>query len=289
MATSNRERKRRRPYQRAHNPVPMREGENDRRIVQLVYHYRILSQNHLERLMGRSPSTVQRLLRRLYEHRYLERLFLPVTTLGSSPALYILDNKGIDCLHRMGFDTSISLPSKSLSGLFLQHALAINHVRIAIEQACHKLGYVIPTWLTDTELKADYDRVKIPSSKQPVSLIPDGYFQVYIPERGTSHFFLELDRGTMTTSRFTDKVHAYTGYYKSGAYSNRYGAKGFRVLTVVDGIGTGRVDNLLNATQAIPQVGKRFWFTHIDNLQPEIVLTDTVWQVSNEALPQALL
>ena len=182
MASSSKKDKRRRPYQRPRQPKPMREGENDRRIVQLMYRYRILSQKQLERLLGRSPSTLQRLLRRLYEHRYLERLFLPVTTLGSSPALYILDTQGQTLLQRMGIELQSNPPSNTLSTMFLEHSLAINSFRIAVEQACQFNNFSLEAWLTDHNLKSDYDRVKVSGKKGTVSLIPDAYFNIQVPD-----------------------------------------------------------------------------------------------------------
>ena len=285
----SKEGKRRRPYQRPRKPKPMREGDNDRRIVQLVYHYRILSQKQLERLMGRSPSTLQRLLRRLYDHRYLDRVFLPVTTLGSSPALYILDKKGQELLHRMGIEMMSNPPSSSLSAMFLEHTLAINSFRIAVEQACQTQGWTVERWLSDHDLKRDYDRVKIPGKKRAVSLIPDAYFCIHVPERGHGHFFLELDRGTMTTDRYADKVRAYISYYKSGQYERRYRAKGFRVLTVIDGIGVRRIQNLLQASENLARIGKRFWFAHINEINSQTVLSNAIWQVSGENNKQRLI
>lgn len=286
MSSSSR---RRRRDNRPDDPRPMREGANDRQIVRLVYDYRVLSQNQLERLLGRSRSTVQRLLRRLYDHRYLERVFLPISYFGSSPALYILDRRGIDLLQRMGVDNFVGLPSKQMSAMYLEHTLATNEFRIAVSLACQRNGWEVETWLTDNEMKADYDRVKIPSRKQPVSLIPDSYFSIHVPDRGTTNFFLELDRGTMPIKRFREKLEAYVAYYKTGAFTKRYAAKGFRVLTVVDGIGEGRVENLVNDAAQVTGGGRRFWFIHLDRVEPATILTQPIWSIAGQAEHQALI
>src|SRR5690606_22510 len=104
----------------------------------------------------------------------------------------------------------------------------------------------------------------IPSRRQKVSLIPDSYFNVFVPDRGTTHFFLELDRGQMEIKRFREKVEAYVAYYKTGQYSQRYQAKGFRVLTVVEGVGEGRLRNLVQDTAKVSGIGRRFWFAHLE-------------------------
>lgn len=266
----------------------MRETANDRTIVKLVYDYRILSQNQLERLMDRKSSTVQRLLRRLYNHRYVERVFLPVSTFGSSPALYILDKQGTELLQRMGIEDFTGVPSKNISSMYLEHTQAINEFRIAISQAVGENGWAIEQWLTENEIKADYDRVRVPGKKRPVALVPDSYCCVQLGEQRRSRFFLELDRGKMTISRFTDKVEAYVAYYKSGLFTKRFDAQGFRVLTVVDDVGTGRVENLQAATAKIPGIGNRFWFVHLSEITPTNILFDPIWQVAGRDEPLGL-
>ena len=93
----------------------------------------------------------------------------------------------------------------------------------------------------------------------------------------------------MTTERFADKVRAYVAYYKSGQYEQRYHARGFRVLTVIDGIGDRRTQNLLGTSAKIARIGKRFWFSHLDRLNPQSVLSQAIWHVAGEDKPQILV
>lgn len=279
-SSSNQKAGRRVAHTRAAQPDRMRETANDHQIVRWVYDYRLLTQKQIERLLGRSRSTVQRLLRRLYDHRYLDRVFLPVSQFGSSPAVYVLDRRGLDLLRRAGVETPDSVPNKSLSGMFLEHALAINEVRIAVSLACKRQGWSVVDWLTESDIKADYDRVRLPGHRRPVALVPDSYFCIAVPERGVAHCFLELDRGTMTTDRFRDKAAAYVAYYRSGDYARRFEAQGFRVLTVVDGVGSGRVTSLTETTAAVHGIGRRFWFTHIDQVDEPSVLNNPIWQIA---------
>lgn len=282
MASSSNKpsRQQRRPHQRAAQPPTMREGANDRRIVRLVYAYRVLSQKQLEILMGLAKPTVQRLLRRLYDHHYLERVFLPVSTLGSSPALYILDSRGLELLRRLGIEDFTGVPNKSLSSLYLEHTLAINAFRIAVALAAQAQGWELAQWVTENAIKADYDRVRLASSRRPVALVPDGYFSLRVPERGVTHFFLEVDRGTMAVKRFKEKVAAYVAYYRDGGYQQRYGAQGFRVLTVVQGVGGGRVSSLRQASAEVFGIGRRFWFVNLETVQPASVFFQPIWQIA---------
>lgn len=283
--------KRRKRNARVATPRPMRETEGDRQIVRLVYDYRILSQTQLEQLLGKSRSTMQQSLVRLYDHRYLERVFLPIAELGSSPALYILDKRGIEVLQRQGVADFTGVPDKDISLLFMEHTLAINRFRIAITQACEQIGWKITTWQTENEVKADYDKVMVKgrgSKPKTIPIVPDSYFVIEAPDKGLSHLFLELDRGTMTLERFRAKVEGYLSYYKQGGYEKRYHAKGFRVVTVVDTPKDARVANLAAHTAKLEGIGRRFWFAHLPAITPETVLTQAIWTVAGDTRPATL-
>ncbi len=272
--------RRARPNERPATPIATRETENVKRVVQLIYEYGLLSQDQLGRLLNLTRPTVQHLLQRMYYAYYIDREFLPLTSFGSSPALYILDKFGKVLLRRMGVEEQSGILNKGLSPLFLQHTLSLSEVHLSIERASRGLGYNLEQWITDNRLKSDYDRVKIGSSKHPVSLIPDGYFKLFVPEIGTSHCFIELDRATSQLSDFAKKVEAYVAYYKSGLYSKRYSAQGFRVLTIVDADVSTRVESLRNVTRQVGGIGRRFWFAHIRDVTTEKVFTEPIWRIA---------
>ena len=272
------------------NPQPRRmyEGDLDRQIVRFVHDYRLLSQGQIERLVGKSKSQTQRLLRRLYDHHYLERIFLPVSYFGAAPTLYILDRRGQECLQKQGIEDFSTQPKKSVSVYFLEHTLAINNFRISVTQAAAKSGFVIKRWLTESELKADYDKVHLQYAKQPISLIPDSFFTIEVPNKGATHFFLELDRATMRQNRFKQKIQAYIAYYRSGDYTKRYQAKGFRVLTVIDASDQRR-QNLKKTTESVPGIGRRFWFTTLEKATADNPLITPLWSIASGADRMALL
>jgi hypothetical protein len=289
MSSLNRKQRRDR---RPETPRPMRETISDQQVIQLIYQYRILSQEQLERLLKKSRSRVQQIMMRLYHHEYVERLFLPVWFDGRSPTLYILDKRGIALLQRLGIDDMSGQPSKKLTPMFLEHTLAINDVRIAIALACQQQGWSIYKWQTENDIKADYDRVPLqvtPTKVEKVPIVPDSYFIIELPGENVATFFLELDRGTMTLQRFKTKVMAYVAYYKSGGYERRFGYKGFRVLTVVDTISPNRVENLMQQTATVNGIGQRFWFAHLPSLTPDNILTQPIWQVAGTGEQRALL
>ncbi len=281
--------KRQRRDRRVPAPKSMRLTERDKEIILAVHIYRVLRQDQLEKLFGRSKTVMQRILVRLYQHGFLERKFLSI--LGwNSPTLYVLDKKGAELLRtEYGFDELVWYrTSTNLKPDFLEHTIVINDFRIAVTIAAKTAGYEVFRWLSEADLKADYDRVQIRNATgrmQSVSLIPDSYFVLKTP-RGFAHFFLEVDRGTETTGRFKAKILAYIGYYESGAYEKRYASKAMRVLTVTSG--AKRLQNLKTATE---EAGgkRRFWFALSDDLTPDTIFSNPLWYIAGDGQQNALI
>ena len=276
------ERQRRRRDRRVPNPKRMQLTERDIEIVQAVHQHRVLTQEHIQLLFfgPRNKSGAQRRLERLYDHGFLERLLLPVTA-GRSPTLYILDRKGADLLRaERGYDTLAWYhSSRDLKTDFLEHTMAINDVMVAVTLACRARDYELETWQTESQLKANYDRVTLQTAsgrREEVPIVPDSFFCIVAHGRRYP-CFLEVDRGTMTLGRFKRKVQGYVAYHRTGGYERRYGLQSLRVLTVT--VGEKRLVNLKEATE---QAGGRewFWFGLLSDLNYETVLETPVWQVA---------
>ena len=241
--------KRRRRDERLTSPLKMQLTDRDKEVIRAIYDYRVLRQEQIQVLFfGTNPGAkarAQKRLVKLFDHKYIARFFLPTRGgLMSSPILYGLDKRGAELLRlEFGYDDLHWYSNmKDLKNDFLEHTLAIADFRIAVTLACQKVGYELLTWEGENELRASRDEVKIRSPKghsMSVSIVPDSYFAIATPF-GKTHFFLELDRGSMTTGRFRRKVEAYIAYYQQG-YQRRYGTKSLRVLTV-----TLRKQRLLN-------------------------------------------
>ncbi|MCZ7554608.1 MAG: replication-relaxation family protein [Anaerolineales bacterium] len=271
----------------------MRLMERDIEILKAVHDFRIMRGDQLQALYFGSQSTASYRLSRLYQHGFLDRHFLPTLGgLASSPALYVLGKRGVDVLRRVldcgPKDIRKPPNNQELSPLFLEHLLQINDFRVAVMVAAREQGYTLEMWLDDYQLKADYDRVVIQTPqgrKRTVSLIPDGYCVLQVPQ-GRACFFLELDRGTMTRARFRDKVLAYQAYIASGQYERRYGTRSLRVLTVTSG--PKRLENLREEAEQVGG-GRVFWFTTSEQITQEGVLTEPVWIVAGALKTEALV
>lgn len=278
-------RKRRRRDQRDANPPPMQLTDRDKEIIEAVYQYRVLRQDQVQALFFGSQAAAQRRLAHLYHHGFLERQFLLVKGgMMNSQILYLLDRRGEELLRAEGGldDLQWKRSDNQVGQEFLEHTLAINQFRVNVTLACRQLGYELLLWHSESQLKQDYDRVTVRNPRgrnREVPIVPDSYFALQTP-RGRTHFFLELDRGKMTTKRFQSKIEGYLAYYQTGAYQERYGARSLRVLTVA--LGEKRLENLKSVTE---QAGGKtwFWFGVLSQLTPENVLSAPVWSVAGDS------
>lgn len=276
------EKKKRLPRnKRISDPPPMRLTERDIEILKTVYEWRIMKGDQIQQLFFGSQSTASFRLSRLYQHGFLERHFLP--TVGgpaSSPTIYTIGKQGIEVLKKEGFYNEASkrkIPRKQLSPLFLEHTLAINDVRVAVTVSTKQHGYVLEIWLDDVDLKVNYDIVVVSSrdgNRREVSLIPDSYFVLRVPQ-GRACFFLEIDRGTETLSRFEEKVRAYEAYVRTGQYKERFGTRSLRILTVA--CSNKRLSRLLRCTLGY-DISLLLKFTTLENVVSSDILTEPIWQ-----------
>jgi hypothetical protein len=116
-------------------------------------------------------------------------------------------------------------------------------------------------------------------------VIVDAYFVLNLGNK-RAHFFLEVDRATEANKRWGMRVQAYQVYTESKRYSERYGTKSLRVLTVT--VGPKRLANLKLTTE---KAGGRqmFWFTTLEQVGTQELLSVAVWEVAGERSKQALI
>lgn len=290
MSSTNKPRQRSKRNQRLEPPPPMRVTDRDCQILAALYQYRVLTQAQIHRLIFTelNPNVVQRRLYLLYHNGYVERQFLP--TLGgvmTSPILYMLDKRGGQHLLKQGYYDEIrwKTSDNQVGYEHLQHLLDTNTFRIEMVLACQKFSVSLHIWQDDTTLKQDYDRVAVAGYRQPIAVIPDGHFTIETPA-GLMHFFLELDRGTMDTTRFKKKVKAYIAYRQTKLSQQRFNTVKFRVLTVT--LTSRRAENLRQAT-AQAQGQNQFWFSVLSELTADNILTGLVWRVPHRDVPVQLI
>lgn len=217
----------------------------DREIILAVYENRFMRRDQIERLFFSTTSATNQRLMPLYQHRFLDRLFLPVDV-GSSQAVYALDRFGAHVVgHHFGAPAS-QVPWKRrhnrVEWFFLEHTLAVTEANVAMKAVLAEREDVrMLFWRREAWLATE----KLPDpegGEKKLIVAPDAFFGLET-KLGRSYFFVEADMATETLERFRRKLLAYQQYWKSGAYHRRYSYRNFRVLTVTTG--AERANNLI--------------------------------------------
>jgi DNA-binding Lrp family transcriptional regulator len=277
----------------------------DREILRQVHRHRFLRSTHIVQLVGESRQQVLRRLQLLYHHGLLERPRAQIDYYhrgGSRCIVYGLGHKGAALLKRelkpAFHELDWGSKNKAVTRLFLEHALMISDVMVAMEMSCRSNGAV--RLLHAPELMADQDSAREPfqwyvalNNRIKLGLIPDRVFALESPTGERSYFFLEADRSTMPVMRkglaqssFHRKLVAYEATWNQNLHRTRFNFHRFRVLTVTTS--TERVKHLVEATRTLPRGHGLFLFTSIARLQSHPNLLTLDWQTANGS-PASLL
>lgn len=230
--------------------APMALTDRDKAIVLSVYQNRFLRRDQIGRLFfpGASLPAVNMRLKKLYEHKFVDRLFKPVAV-GSAQAVYALDKHGADIVaasleidrHQVNWKRD----HNRVEFLFMEHTLAVSEFKVNLDMAIAQNAGVDLLFYQRGD-KTFQTKVADPSGRKKYLVVaPDAFFGLKT-DHGNAYFFIEVDMGTETLKRFAEKITAYKQYWKSGKYTQKYGYKHFRVLTVAES--ERRLVNLIDAT-----------------------------------------
>ncbi len=259
----------------------------DKKIILSVYENRFLKRDQIERLFfGNTASCNQRLMK-LYQHKYLDRLFKPVS-FGSTQAAYSLDKRGADVVAQELGKDRLNIHWKKRDNrvefLFLEHTLAVAEFRICLDLRIRRTQNIeLLFWIR--ECKELQDKVADPEGKlKYLPVYPDAFFGIR-SIGGKSFFFVEIDRATQTNRRFKKKIVAYKQYWKSNKYQEKFGFKSFRVLTATTS--KQRCNNLIRETADAG--GKNmFLFTNQDYITERMILR-RIWDRTTSDKPINLM
>ena len=248
----------RRPrFRRAEKLPPMRLTPRDEEILRAVFRHRFLRSNQIARIVSGSRQQLLRRLQSLYHHGYLERPRCQLDYFergGSRSMVYGLGNRGVAFLRRRenipAHRLDWSVRNRSVQRLFLEHALLIAEVMLAVEETCRHRGNVrlladdalpLPD-ATRQQREPFHWSVRLPGGVN-LGVIPDKVFALESDD-GTGCVnrtlcFLEADRGTMpvqraglATSSFARKLLAYEATWAQHIHRSRFDFPRMRVLTV---------------------------------------------------------
>lgn len=274
-------------------------------IIKAIFEYRALTAPQIAALFfspdrtGEVNTRCKHRLRMLYHYGYLFRDEQPSKlSEGRKPFVYFLDSRGAEWLsQQLGKVIEWDRKDNRVSWPFLDHLLATNDIRVAINLAALANGMEIVAWLDDKSLKGAQMKDKITlrgerGGKVEAAVVPDSYLRLDAQE-DIYNFFLEVDRGTVTGDAtqwgkrdWGRKIKAYLEYYKSGLYEKRYHTADMRILTITTS--ETRLTNLKRITEDAG--GKaRFWFATFERIKHADILTNPLWTVATHEGLSALI
>lgn len=259
-------------FRRSVEPAGMQLTGRDLGLLAHIARHRFLSTEHLAKLDGGSRRNLQRCLRALYDHRYLDRpraQLAHVPADGPKPMVYGLGQRGARALsengHRIVEGRDWTERNKRAGSIFIEHTLAIADFMVNLEVACRGRGNV--RLVTEQEIIAQAPertrkareplRWVSPASKgETSSVIPDGLFALAFADDTASYFALEIDRGTMPVTRrgrerssYIQKLRTYWDGWKAGRHVEQFGVRQIRVVTVTTS--AMRVKNMIAAAREV--------------------------------------
>jgi len=291
-------------FKREPSVAPPQLTERDREIIRHVYRHRFLRSSHICSLVAGSQQQILRRLKLLYHHGYLARPRAQIDYYhqgGSREIVYGLGNKSASILKpelgEMFRQTPWDEENGSVKGIFLQHALLVSDIMVALALACRESGVCL---LTEQDLATANRpfRWNMNVAGQKLSAVPDRVFALEFqgadsnPRR--SYFFLEADRGTMPVIRkslvqtsFYRKLLAYEATWTHGIHEKQFGFHRFRVLTVTTS--PLRVKSLIDACFTLKSGHGLFLFTDRSVLDNPQKILSHIWQTGRPGETGTLL
>jgi hypothetical protein len=215
--------------QRASKPRFRREGaaprveltDDDIAILRCIYQHRFVRADDLYRLFPeRSKDRLSRRLMTLYRAGFLDRPVCQIDRFrqgGSQALVYGLDNAGARFLkEKLGSPigaTDWRSRNRTYTRDNLDHTLAVSTFLINLELECRERGDVslipfekmlerAPEKTRNSPMPGRWPvQVQVNGSRAQIYIQPDAIFALQFKKNGQtvrSHYFLEMDRGTMT-------------------------------------------------------------------------------------------
>lgn len=257
-------------------------------IILSVYENRFLRRDQIQRLHFSDASVTACCVRlmKLYENRFLDRVGRPAASVKSQ-AVYALDKRGADIVaaaleinrHKIKWNRA----SNRVEWLFMEHTLAVSEFKVCLD--VELAGRSEEIFFYQRGDRSHLRRISETGTKKKYFVVaPDAFFGIQ-SGIGKHIFFLEVDMGTETLSRFAEKVVAYKRYWKSRQYTKEYGFNHFRVLTIAES--ERRLANLRRVTGEAG--GQRmFLFTTFRAIQKNSPL-GSIWSSPISDSPISLL
>ncbi|MFA5010206.1 MAG: replication-relaxation family protein [Patescibacteria group bacterium] len=261
---------------RAKHPPAFRITKRDVELVRAILNYRFLYTKHVFWLLPKaSQQNLTVRLRHLYHHGYLNRVLLPDSSTNEQlvyaptekGAVMVADADGIS-RDEVEWHRYMNIVSPS----HIRHLLSINDVLVSYEIA---LGQAKAQGkIADYKVvRGEPRKHKLPvllrdkdGKRREVANVPDAYLAVVFDSHNYGVFFVEVDRATMGSSRWAEKIEVYREYPRTQHFKDKFKAQWCIVLTVAPS--EKRVMSLAEKTAGMG--GQRgFWYALADQLTPD--------------------
>ena len=277
-------------FKRSPDIPPLRLTSRDGEILKCLQRHRFLRSYHIVALSAGSRQQVLRRLQRLFHHGYLERPCCQINYYqsGSRRIAYGIGNKGARWLKR-----ELVLPYHKLdrkwknrvTRLFLEHALLVSDVMVAVELACRNqpgVRLLTPDDLDLPKKREPFQWTVDIGRRLKCGVIPDRVFGLDFNGK-PCWYFLEADRGTMPITRsnldqtsFQRKLLAYEATWSQNLHRTRFGWQRFRVLTVTTN--SQRVQGIIEACRGLAHGHGLFLFLDAAALAKHADILTIPWQ-----------
>jgi hypothetical protein len=293
-------------FTRAPIVAPMQLEQRDCQIIRLVHRHRFLRSDQIVAFVGGSQQQILRRLKLLYHHGYLERPRAQLDSYyrpGSRYIAYGLGKKGEVLLQQelgiIVYPVSWSGKNHDVGRLFIDHALLVADVMMAVELACRKHGGIRLLYEDDLAIHSQRQpfqwKVTLKNGLK-LGVVPDRVFALEYQDAAAqsqrAYFFLEADRGTMPVKRhtlsqtsFNRKLLAYEATWAQDIHRRHLGINRFRVLTVTTS--APRVKSLVEACSELARGHGLFLFADKSVLSGDIF--SHVWQTGKPGETGGLL
>ncbi len=272
-------------------------GRN-REILAQVYRHKFLRSDHIARLCNGSPQQIMRRLQRLFHHGFLERPKCQIDyyQTGSRRMAYGVGRKGLDLLRREHptlFRAPIAKSRKFVGRLFLEHALVVSDVMVAVELACRQRSDIRFLWAADSEEFVPTQWRVVVDRRLKCQIVPDCVFGLE-HEGERCWYFLEADRGTIPVTRrslqhssIRRKFECYAATWGQKGHQ-KLGIRRFRVLTVTTK--SDRVENMIRICRDTIKTGRGlFLFTTLESVKEQGDFWALPWKTAYSDAPASLL
>jgi len=244
--------------------------ERDRQVLRAVAHHRVVRGRHVHALLfsGVSQRTCQQRLRRLWEWRYLDRLYLPLVVDGSGARpleagapLYVLGRRAMLLLADELGDRPQheAIDTTPVTMATIQHRMVVTEVLVSLQLACRgRTDIVLESFSTEAPLW----RMLQGRRARAGAVVPDAAFTLrYKATQQAITFYVEVVRADVRggSRRLLQKMQRYVELNRNGFFKHVYCHERLRAVLFLTP-SAARAENLRRLARQLEHGRRLFWF-----------------------------